>query len=714
MNSRTNQRGASIYLKALATLGPGWALQRTKLLLLNKLGVLERRTPLHPWNTHSLDGLLNSGVPTAPERYCEWRRLHSAKFLFSQALSEQARAFIGEGSIRQADSILNGEFSFFGYAEELGFPPNWQRNPATGEIAPGGHWSKSNESSLGDVKFWWEASRFSWAFTLGRAYGRVRDQRYAEAFWTLLESWMEQNPPQWGINWKCGQEASIRAMALCFGFHVFADSHFTTPKRIAQFIALIRELALRIESYIEYALSQKNNHGISEGTGLWTIGLLFPELRHADKWRRRGKQVIESEVQRQIYSDGSYVQHSTNYHRVMLQVVTWALRLGECNGDELVTDVYDMLRKSTQFLAALTDSETGHAPNCGANDGALILPLTDCDFLDMRPALQSSYFLTEKQRLYPCGPWDEEMMWINGQEAMDAAPLAKFGARGDLDADSGGYYLTRSTSSWAMMRASRYKDRPSHADQLHIDLWWLGENVLCDAGTYSYNAPIPFEHAFAPTRFHNTVTVDSADQMTRIGRFLWADWAHANAFRPHAGPVAARSVQAEHDGYRKAGVFHRRALSQPGENIWIVVDDIVGDGAHTTRLHWLTPEVPFEMASPDTIDLTFLAGTARLVTASSSASARSLVCAGVRVDSERREPGDAAMGWRSRYYGRKEPALSFSVECPSQLPVRFVTVILLGEIYPIQVDSACMNIVAGRTRIVLSPVGNYPIGVQIM
>ena len=43
-------------------------------------------------------------------------------------------------------------------------------------------------------------------------------------------------------------------------------------------------------------------------------------------------------------------------------------------------------------------------------------------------------------------------------------------------------------------------------------------------------------------------------------------------------------------------------------------------------------------------------------------------------------------GWRSLYYGEKEPALSFAVETTSRLPVRFVTVLSPADVVVVKLD----------------------------
>ncbi len=112
-----------------------------------------------------------------------------------------------------------------------------------------------------------------------RAYWRTGEERYAELFWQLIEDWRAQNPPQQGPHWKCGQETSLRVMAWCFGLYGFLDSQSTTAARVAMLAQMIALSGQRIAANLDYALSQRNNHGISEGMGLWTIGTLFPEFR---------------------------------------------------------------------------------------------------------------------------------------------------------------------------------------------------------------------------------------------------------------------------------------------------------------------------------------------------------------------------------------------------------------------------------------------------
>ena len=76
-----------------------------------------------------------------------------------------------------------------------------------------------------------------------------------------------------------------------------------------------------------------------------------------------GRRVLEHEIRRQIYEDGSYLQHSMNYHRLMLHDCIWAIRLAELNGQPLSSKLIDRVRRAAEFLFQMTDPDTGRVPN---------------------------------------------------------------------------------------------------------------------------------------------------------------------------------------------------------------------------------------------------------------------------------------------------------------------------------------------------------------
>lgn len=648
--------------------GVRWAAFRARYAFEQRVGLLERRTPTAQWEARPLKEWLRPDVPAEPGAYAAWRTQHGGRFFFDAPVQLGAR--FGAKAPLAADAILEGRWPYFsGEPRTVGFPPDWFRDPDSGHAAqPALHWSR-DAGGPADIKLVWEPSRFAAAFVLARAYAVRRDERYAAGFWTLIEDWMQRNPPMHGPNWGCGQEGAFRVMAWCFGLAAFAGSPTTTPARLARIATAIAWHGERIESNIAYARSQRNNHAISEALGLWTIGLLFPEFANAGRWRDAGRRDLEAEVEHQIYSDGSYVQHSTNYHRLMLQDLTWAIRLGELNGCRLSDALYARSTAAVEWLFSVTDPVSGEAPNIGHNDGALILPLSDCDFLDQRPTVQAASWLLRHEKPFSAGPWDEPLQWLFGKDALTKPSSPR--VLTSFQAPVGGYFTLRGPESWALLRASVYKDRPAHADQLHLDVWWRGLNVACDAGTWRYTSPDGDHNVLSGSAVHNTVTVDGRDQMKPAGRFLWLDWAAASVDRVDR-IEGMELMEARHDGYASSHATHRRAVLRAGD-VWVVVDDIVGRGTHEARLQWLCPEAPF-VTEGATILLDYPQGPFSFVLAAGGAS--------WDVESG---GADGPRGWRSVRYGVRQPALSLVAVTRGLLPLRLISV--LGPA-PVTVDAS--------------------------
>ena len=642
---------------ALATsFGLRWILFRVQYFVLHRTGMMRRRFRARSWDDAPLADLLKDPSEASADRYYSVRRGAASRFLFDPADRARVGALLQQlGSrdviLHEADSLLDGRWSWFGGPPvQVGTPPDWHRNPFTGQRAPSDiHWSALGDFAFGDIKVIWEPSRFSCVYALVRASWATGDDKYAELFWTLVESWRRENPPGFGANWKCGQETSFRIMAWCFGLYGFIDSSATTPERVVQLAQMIALSAERVEANIDYALSQENNHGISEGLGLFTVGLLFPELKDAARWRTNGRRVLESLGRSLIYDDGAFSQHSLNYHRVMLHDYCWVIRLADVCEEPLSVELRARVLAAVRFLYALQDADTGRVPQYGAFDGSLILPLANGSRDDFRSVVQAGFALLAGHRVFESGPWDEEMLWLLGPLAL-ALPLEP-PRRTALEAHVGGYYTLRGTNGFAFMRCASFRHRPGHADQLHVDLWWKGINIASDPGTYGYNATATWARQFDETSVHNTVVVDGLDQMDRVSRFLWYPWSTGRV-RPSRQSGTEGYWEGEHDGYTRLSpsVSHRRAVLRLSDDAWLVLDAMDSGSERVFQQHWLLPDVPHQFNADR--------GIVTIETDEGEYGLRAGVLGAPATTSLVRADPDSARGWRAERYGARVPALS--------------------------------------------------------
>jgi hypothetical protein len=601
--------------------------------------------------------------------------LSNIKYLFHLPSREQLASTLDEDGkaalLKEADEIVAGQFRMFGGEPVeiiLTLPKPLQ------------HWTDYETGkadlrpSTFDLKYLWEPARFGWAFILGRAYHLTQDNQYAESFWKYFESFSASNPANLGPHWMNGQEVAVRLLAFVWAAQVFETASASSAERRGLLLQSILQHATRIPPTLVYAQSQNNNHLVTEAAAIYTAGLLFKN----QTWRALGWKWLNWSFQNQISGYGEYIQHSTNYQRVMLQAALWSDAIKDADWPMATAQ---SLERTAHYLFSMLDSASGRTPNLGSNDGALILPLSVTPFNDFRPTVQAAARSFLKTQM-SAGAWDEMSLWLG------LAPVQKtYGPE---------HYMTdhlRGQNSWAYLRASRFKSRLAHMDQLHLDLWWRGLNIAQDAGTYLYNAPAPWDNSLMATRVHNTVTVDGRDQMMRGGRFMVLDW--VNAFSSSVIETDENilgSVQAYHKGYR--GVRHERTVTVFRDERWVVVDRLIqqplnlkNKTSHLYRVHWLLPDWKWEIAEiPNEIDgvgydLRLLSPhgwlTVRVwVDYFFFATQEEKFSAGLARAGERIW-GNAEVatvdGWVSTTYGKKEPALSFSMTGASQASTGFIT-----------------------------------------
>ncbi len=562
----------------------------------------------------------------------------------------------GNACVDEAEAVLRGEFRLFSHrVVSAGFPPAWNRNQLTGErVPPDRHWTELGDFAFGDIKGVWELSRFPWAFALARAYGRTGDDRFKDAFWRLFADWRRSTPPNVGPNWRCGQEATFRLMAVTFA----AETMGVPDGEQAELARFVVATGRRISANLAYALSQKNNHGVSECVGLITAALLAPGHGESAGWLRRGLRELERQLKELVYADGGFAQHSLIYHRVLLHDLCWCRsRLGQA-ASEIPGWLDAAGRRALAYFTALVDPQTGQAPLYGANDGANVLPLADAGFSDLRPVVQMAAAVFRGELPLPAGPWDEAAAWMRpGAEALPRVPWAAAPDR--WQARHAGCLQLRNGRGRLFLRCPEsFRHRPSQADMLHADIWLDGQPVAHDGGSYSYNAGDRFA-AFGAAAQHNVLTVDGREPMEKLGRFLYLPWPTGRVRE-----IAGGGFAASHDGYRDLGVSWTREVRPGVAGGFLVRDRVAGVAGRTVRWHWRLTDAAWHLGADRCSAEGRLAGGDYLVSWRGAGECR--------VSLTRAETA-GAYGWWSPNYGSTEPAWALLIEVEAKADVELVT-----------------------------------------
>lgn len=582
--------------------------------------------------------------------------------LLQPAAAAQIRRTLGEDGLQQL--FAEARAAAKGRARLFDGPERGLKLTLKGEL---GHWLDyhSHLPDGSDIKPVWEAGRFAWATRLAQAYWLSGDESYAESFWQLFERFNAANPANCGPHWSSAQEVALRLIHWAYCYSLLGGAGASTTARRA---ALVRAIALhaeRIPPTLQYARAQNNNHLLSEGLGLATAAAALPSHPRAGRWARQGWDAFNEGIARQVHSDGAYAQHSSNYQRLMLSLACWAQSLARHSGQTLPKASAQRLERAAGWLRSLLDEASGQVPNLGPNDGAYMLSLSVLPFADFRPVLQAAAQAVGGRASLPSGAWDDLALWLGWKPGKAGKPAEQ--AASPLRLQSG--------RAWAYLRAARFQERPGHADQLHLDLWWRGHNLAADPGSYFYTAAAPWDNALAGSAVHNTLTIDGRDQMTRASRFLWLDWAQAQVLEQRHDRRGRRIfAAAEHDGYRSLGLRHRRSVEAQA-NIWRVSDVVFSTRAsvkrHQVRLHWLLPDWPWELQGHQ-LALQGPDGTVILaVSGEPLEPALSLMRAGRRLAGKAQ--AGPTLGWFSPSYARKQPALALLADVEAAAPLSLMT-----------------------------------------
>lgn len=493
-----------------------------------------------------------------------------------------APSYTGNEKLPVNDSWL-GNHSYFGWlVKETNNIPLWNQNIFNQASVPSpdrNWWEISDfDPALGDIKGVWEASRFDWVICFAQMASQG-DIVSLDKLNIWLNDWCHENPPYKGVNWKCGQEASIRVLHIATAA-IILKQHRELSEALKSFV---KSHMQRILPTINYAVGQDNNHGTSESAALFIGGSWLVSVgdKSGEIYYKKGRYWLENRAEKLIAKDGSFSQYSTNYHRVMLDtysiVEVWRRTAALPKFSNIL---YERTAKATFWLYQYVQFRSGDVPNLGANDGARILPLTNTSYRDFRPSVQlAAALFCNKKAWHNSGSWDLPLKWL----CIDI-PKEKLAEQSSFHFPDGGYCGIRGDDGeFAMLTYPNFRYRPSQCDALHVDFWSQGVCLLRDGGTFSYNAGGQYIDYYGGSEGHNVVQFDDRQQMPRLSRFLLGNWLKAKDVKCE---LNQKVCEASYTDNCKA--THQRRLSlEPG--LLKIEDKISGFNAKAVLRWRLSP-----------------------------------------------------------------------------------------------------------------------------
>ncbi|OBV40654.1 heparinase II/III family protein [Janthinobacterium psychrotolerans] len=508
-----------------------------------------------------------------------------------------------------AERILAGRFDVFALRDaELGFPPEWNRDPKTGTLAPvtfGKTLNYRDEAVVGDIKCLWEPNRHLMISDLAMAYRLSGEMKHAQGVQTLLESWWRQCPYPLGANWSSALELALRLVSWSHAWQLLGglDSALFQGAGgqafLQRWLASIYQHCHFIAGHLSRH-SSANNHLFGELTGLHVAALTWPCWPESADWLERTERELEQQALLQNGPDGVNREQAIYYQHTVADEMLLCLLAGRANGRPRSSAFLQRLESMLEFVAAMMNV-AGGVPMIGDADDA---QLANWDKAPGANAYRS--LLASGAALFARGDFkrkavvfDDKSAWLlgdAGRQAFDALPSVAATTLPRSFAD-GGYYIMGARFDTASEVRLTGDAGPlgylgiaahGHADALALTLSVAGQAVLVDPGTYAYHTQKQWRDYFRGTSAHNCVRIDGQDQSVSGGNFLWLRKARASclAWRDDG---QGQFWSASHDGYMALPdpLSHRREVSVTHDAACIVVEDILEcQGTHDVELFW--------------------------------------------------------------------------------------------------------------------------------
>jgi len=505
--------------------------------------------------------------------------------------------------LEKAEKIIEGKFDLLGYTSlDFSEAIDWHYEPISGKRPPLRHWKQYDEldtTETGDKKIIWEINRHQHFFTLGVAYRLTGEERYAATFARHIESWMEQNPPGFGINWFSSLEVSFRAISWIWAFHFFKDSSSLTPELFQKAVKFLHLHGRHLEKYLSTYYSP-NTHLTGEALGLYYLGTQLEIFERSKTWRKLGAEILFGELDRQIKADGVYFEQTTWYQRYTADFYTHFFILKTFDTDDADKVLKEKLADKTQLLCDFLMQITlpdGTTPIIGDDDGGRCLPLSAAASNDFRGTLSTGAVIFGRgDYKYVAGVCAEETLWFLGAEGVrsyeslhESKPLQD----SKIFAD-GGYFVMRDgwseTDNYLLVdcgEVGALSGGHGHADALAIETAVGGKTLLVDSGTYTYHESEEMRDSFRTTAAHNTLMIDGKSQSEPAGKFSWKTRADVS-IQSQISEDRFDFFEGSHDGYERLenGATHQRSILFLKNDYWIMRDFVKTLGEHEYTLNF--------------------------------------------------------------------------------------------------------------------------------
>ena len=189
-----------------------------------------------------------------------------------------------------------------------------------------------------DIKVPWELSRMQHLPLLAYAYGillkepsflNYSPRQLLNEFESQILDFIANNPPGFGVNWKCPMDIAIRGANWALSFDLFCGMGVEFSKEFLRtFSSSLYDHGLFVFNHFEKGVDFRGNHYLANIAGLAFIAFyLKPSKKEILLWRKTCLREIKKELDYQFHAEGTNFEGSTAYHRLSAEMIVYPIVL---------------------------------------------------------------------------------------------------------------------------------------------------------------------------------------------------------------------------------------------------------------------------------------------------------------------------------------------------------------------------------------------------
>ncbi|MDE3147850.1 MAG: alginate lyase family protein [Acidobacteriota bacterium] len=373
--------------------------------------------------------------------------------------------------------IRNTFYGFFPHEGDMGKNFDWTYNP----VDP-------HDPRYSMEWTWCVISRTQFWEQLADAYWKTHNEKYAREWVAELEDFAAKNPRTAVVPadkpslWRTLDSAIRMDQSWPYAYYHFLRSPSFTPEAQWTYLKEMQDHAILFENGFRDP-RRTGNWVATELSGLYTIAVLYPELKESAHWRELVMERMSLELSRMVPPDGMEIELTPGYHMVALDGFLGPLMLAKLNNiqvpDKLLATIMSMYR-----ALVIAMDQSGH--DVATNDSGPLDAVAAA-----RQGLQLAY--------------DPLLDWaVSGGKQGKGLPDSTV-------LPYAGFYMMRGgwqpDDLFLFFRAGPPGTGHEHQDMLQVVMKGYGKMLLLEPGTGMYDHS-DWRRFIRGTASHNTIIVD--------------------------------------------------------------------------------------------------------------------------------------------------------------------------------------------------------------